>query len=123
MNLKFQVIHHCISGAAPEGLNLDDIHYENSSYSSHKAYCRSKLALLWFTRELAKRLEGTTVHVYAAYPGQSRTCLHRNLTGLYRLVWRMQGFFTQRSPQLGAQTVLFCATDKETGRESGHYYE
>ena len=112
-----------MSGTAPEGINFDDINYENTRYSSHMAYCRSKLALIWFTRELAKRLEGTTVHIYAAYPGQTKSNLHRNLNGLYGFIWRIQAFFVFRSPQLGAQTVLFCATDKETGRESGHYYK
>ncbi|CAG2170265.1 unnamed protein product, partial [Oppiella nova] len=111
------------SRAAPEGIDFEDFNYEKrSNYSSHLAYCRSKLALIWFTRQLATRLEATNVHIYAAYPGLSKTSLTRHITGFYGLIWKVMSFFICKGPELGSQTLLFCIADKETGRESGHYY-
>jgi len=78
--------------------------------------------MILFTRELAKRLQGTNVHVYAVYPGLSKTELSRHITGFYGFIWRIHRWFAFKSAELGAQTVIFCAADKETGRESGHYY-
>uniref|UniRef100_A0A8C9QH72 Retinol dehydrogenase 12 n=1 Tax=Spermophilus dauricus TaxID=99837 RepID=A0A8C9QH72_SPEDA len=44
-------------------------------YCSGLAYCHSKLANVLFTRELAKRLQGTGVTTYAVHPG-AQTSLH-----------------------------------------------
>ncbi|XP_054169366.1 retinol dehydrogenase 13-like [Oppia nitens] len=113
------------SRTAPKGIIFEDINNDNNDkcgHSSHLSYCRSKLALIWFSRQLAKRLEGTNVHIYAVYPGLCRTSLVRHMTGLYAIILKSFGWLAFRSPQLAAQTILFCITDKETGRENGHYY-
>ena len=39
-------------------INFDDIAFENDAYDAGKAFSRSKLALVMFTRHLAKYLEG-----------------------------------------------------------------
>lgn len=41
-----------------------------STWSSFQAYCSSKLCNVLFTRELANRLEGTSVTCYSLHPGQ-----------------------------------------------------
>ena len=50
-------------------INFDDINSEKN-YGPFKAYAQSKLAIVLFTRELAKRMERTNINVYAVHPGQ-----------------------------------------------------
>ena len=49
-------------------INFDDINMEKN-YGGWKAYQQSKLALVLFTRELAKKLQGTGVTVNSVHPG------------------------------------------------------
>jgi len=58
-------------------MNFDDLNSEKS-YNSYSAYSQSKLANVLFTRELAKRLEGTGVTVNALHPGTVQTDLLRH---------------------------------------------
>jgi len=59
------------SGAHGQGdmAYLDDLQTEGYGMSGMKAYGRSKLANIWFTRELAERLEGTGVTATCFHPG------------------------------------------------------
>ena len=50
-------------------INFDDINFEKTKYDATKAYAQSKLANVLFTRELAKRIKGTNIRVYALHPG------------------------------------------------------
>ena len=79
-----------------------------------RAYCRSKLGNLWYVRELAQR--HPTLRVHAVHPGVIATDLGSPSTGLSGAVKRA----VMISPEEGAQTSLFCAT--QPGLESGAYY-
>lgn len=59
-------------------INITDLNSEKS-YDASKAYSQSKLANILFTRELAKRLEGTKVTVNALHPGVVDTELMRHM--------------------------------------------
>lgn len=59
-------------------INVTDLNSEKS-YDPSKAYSQSKLANILFTRELAKRLEGTKVTVNALHPGVVDTELMRHM--------------------------------------------
>ena len=59
-------------------INFDDLKSERS-YNSLTAYGQSKLANILFTRQLAKRMEGTSVTAYALHPGGVRTELARHI--------------------------------------------
>ncbi|XP_013394960.1 retinol dehydrogenase 14-like [Lingula anatina] len=62
--------------------NWDDMNYTTpGSFNSMQAYKDSKLANVMFTRELAKKLEGTNVTVNCFCPGIVRTELGRNNSG------------------------------------------
>lgn len=64
-------------------LNFDDLHFRNGGYGDWVAYAASKLANVYFTRELAKRLtaEGcANVKVCSLHPGVVRTELGRNMS-------------------------------------------
>lgn len=51
------------------GINFDDVNMNKQGYSPARAYYQSKLAVVLFTRELAKRLEGTNVTSNCLHPG------------------------------------------------------
>jgi len=102
-------------------MRWDDMNYEKKgSYGEVKAYSMSKLANLLHTKELARRLEGTGVSVYALHPGVVDTDVFRHSKAAWYgfMVSMMKPFL--RSPLQGAQTSLYCAM--EEGLVNGGYY-
>ncbi|XP_053191966.1 dehydrogenase/reductase SDR family member 13-like [Scomber japonicus] len=92
------------------------------SWQFFSAYCSSKLCNVLFTRELAKRLEGTNVTCYSVHPGVVKTELSRNVS-----LW--QKFFIEPiarllflDPVAGAQTTLHCALQEGIEPLSGRYF-
>ena len=83
---------------------------------------RSKLAVLLFTLELARRLEGTGVTANAIDPGPVASNIAANNAGLlYSLVGPMiRTFFP--SPAKAARTCLLIATDPELATSTGGYW-
>jgi NAD(P)-dependent dehydrogenase (short-subunit alcohol dehydrogenase family) len=59
----------------------DDLDFEKRSYSRTQAYQQSKLANILFSRELARRLEGSGVATYSLHPGLVFTNLFRYIEG------------------------------------------
>ena len=85
------------------------------------AYGLTKLANILFTRELARRLEGSGVTANAAHPGVVNTGLW-NHDGL---LWRFLRLFAppfMRTPEKGAETLVWLATAPQFDSESGGYY-
>ena len=68
-------------------LDFDDMMWANCNYKSFRAYARSKLANVMFSRELAKRLEGTGVSTYSLHPGAIRTNITRYLFAGWRIIF------------------------------------
>ena len=79
----------------------------------------SKLSNVLFTKELARKLEGTGVTTYALHPGVVATDVWRRVPAPLR--WLIKQFMI--SPEQGAQTSLRCATAPELAGETGRYYE
>ncbi|XP_077771171.1 retinol dehydrogenase 13 isoform X1 [Canis aureus] len=63
-------------------IDFDDLNWEKRKYDTKAAYCQSKLAVILFTKELSRRLQGTGVTVNALHPGVARTELGRH-TGMH----------------------------------------
>ena len=82
-------------------------------------YSVSKLSNVLFTKELARRLEGTNVTTYALHPGVVATDVWRKVPSPVR--WVMKKFMV--TPEEGAQTSLRCATAPELATETGRYYD
>ncbi len=108
------------SAAHARRLDFDNLQGERR-YSLMGAYSASKLELIMFTYELARRLEGTGVTANAVHPGGVRTEIYRELRGISRLgiklVWRFM-----RSPEQGASTTVYVATAPELAGVSGRYF-
>lgn len=60
-------------------IKVADLNSEHN-YDSGKAYSQSKLSNVLFTRELARRLQGTGVTVNALHPGIVHTELGRHMS-------------------------------------------
>ncbi|KAL7735422.1 hypothetical protein ACLKA6_019539 [Drosophila palustris] len=106
-------------------MNFDDLNSEKS-YSSIDAYSQSKLANVLFTRELAKRLEGTGVTVNAIHPGVVQTDLLRHYkffeTTIGRILVKGVQWVLFKTSKNGAQTTLYAALDPDLNGVTGLYF-
>ncbi|XP_029454716.1 retinol dehydrogenase 12-like [Rhinatrema bivittatum] len=100
-------------------IKFSDLQSEKS-YDGGLAYCQSKLANVLFTRELAKRLQGTSVTVNALHPGSVSSELIRHSLML-KICWVFCSFFL-KTPVQGAQTSIYCAVAEELESTSGKYF-
>ncbi|MEQ2303147.1 hypothetical protein AMECASPLE_013709 [Ameca splendens] len=105
-------------------INFDDIN-QKINYNPWRSYSQSKLANVLFTRELAKRLQGTGVTTYSLHPGVIRTELGRHFLPTIplwkRVLYKPFSFFI-KNPTEGAQTTIYCAVEESLQNESGFYY-
>ena len=88
------------------------------------AYSRSKLANVLFTRELARRLEGSGVTVNCLHPGVVRSDFGSggDLGGVLGVGWAvMQPFLL--SPKQGADTSIYLAASPDVAGISGEYFD
>jgi retinol dehydrogenase 12 len=81
-------------------------------------YAVSKLANVLFTKELARRLEGTGVTTYAVHPGTVATDVWRGVPAPLR--WAIKKFML--TPEQGAHSTIHCATAPELAADTGRYY-
>ena len=86
------------------------------------AYSQSKLANILFTRELARRLEGSGVTVNSMHPGVVNTGLFQNLGGIGGLVLKTLAPVFMKTPEQGADTLIWLASAEELEGRSGGYY-
>lgn len=99
---------------------VEDINSGRHGYI--QSYANSKLCNVIFSKELARRLEGTGVDVYSLNPGQVNTSLYRSSTVLEKLrSLLLYAFF--KTPEEGAQTSVYLATSYEVDQMSGKYFE
>ncbi|XP_072051092.1 retinol dehydrogenase 12-like [Amphiura filiformis] len=96
-------------------------------------YDRSKVANILFTKELARRLEGTGVSAFALHPGFIKTDIFNKSTEfvgisrfalylvliLYRSVLAIIGI----DEEAGAQTTLYCALEESLPKLSGGLFD
>ncbi len=103
-------------------LKLDDLQLEKS-YRPMRAYAQSKLAVVLFTYELARRLEGTGVTANCLHPGFVATNIaQRDLVLPARLATKLI-FRFGTSPEKGAKTSLYLATSLDVEGVTGKYFE
>jgi retinol dehydrogenase-14 len=91
----------------------------SQGWSMIKAYGRSKLCNILFTRELARRLEGSGVTAICLHPGVVATGFgYRG--GWVEIGWRLAKPF-MISAEKGAETSLFLATHPDPAPFNGGY--
>ena len=102
-------------------LNFDDLQNEQR-YVPFDVYSQSKLANVYFTYEMARRLEGTGVTANCLHPGVVSTALFRHLPP-----WLGTAVKIARplllTPAQGADTVVYLAAAPEVAGVSGRFFE
>jgi retinol dehydrogenase-12 len=101
------------------GVDFDAVRRPGRSITGLPEYAVAKLCNVLFTQELAQRVAGTGVTSYVLHPGVVASDIWR------RVPWPVRPLLTRRmlSPEQGARTSLFCATDEQVAAASGRYYE
>jgi NAD(P)-dependent dehydrogenase (short-subunit alcohol dehydrogenase family) len=108
--------------SARSGLDFDDLQAERA-YSSIGAYNRSKLANIYFARELARRLHDTGVTVNSLHPGFVASRLGRDGDGGVAgdVVMTLARPFAL-SPKRGARTSIYVASSPDVADVTGQYF-
>jgi NAD(P)-dependent dehydrogenase (short-subunit alcohol dehydrogenase family) len=98
-------------------IDFEDIHWEHRKYKTMQAYADSKLANLYFSYELARKLknESNAPMVIAAHPGWTKTELDRH-NGLVGIISSIVG----QKVEMGVLPSLMAAFDPAA--ENGDYY-
>ncbi|XP_066281819.1 retinol dehydrogenase 13-like [Branchiostoma lanceolatum] len=125
-----------VSGLAyifTSGIDFDDINFEKD-YNPGESYYRSKLANVLFSKELARRLEGTGVTSNSLHPGVIYTELVRHRQERIRgevgeqlskaadkIIEGFVGIFGKTCEE-GAQTTICCAVAEEWENTTGLYF-
>ena len=111
-----------VSSNSHAGREIDFADLENRrSYQFMRAYGRSKLGNILFTKELDRRLSGSGVTVNAVNPGFVGTNIGANngwLVNLFLSVTRIWAL----SVEEGAETSVYLASSPEVERVSGEYF-
>ncbi|MDE3177237.1 MAG: SDR family NAD(P)-dependent oxidoreductase [Pseudomonadota bacterium] len=112
----------CTASQAHRGarLDFDDLQGEKR-FNGLRAYQRSKLANILFTRELARRLAGTGVTANCLHPGVVASRFADEAGGWAAPIFALVKRFAI-SPERGADTLLFLAQSAEVAGVSGEYF-
>ena len=101
-------------------LDIDDLQ-SAKSFGATKAYSRSKLCNILFTRELARRLRGTGVTANCLHPGFVATRFGDQSGVLISPFVRLAKIFAT-SPTKGAETIIYLASSSEVSETTGQYF-
>ena len=101
---------------------FDDLQFERGGYAIMRAYARSKLANVLFTRELARRLAGAGVTANCLHPGAVATNIWSHAPWYVRPLLAMAKLF-MISPEQGADAIVYLATSPDVEGLTGDYYE
>ncbi len=102
-------------------IDVDDLESEKQ-FDRYAAYAQSKLALVLFTKKLARDLFGKGVTVNALHPGVVDTKMNtQNIAHMNPLV-RFAYSRTFLSPERGAEPIAYLATASEVREVTGAYF-
>ena len=103
-------------------IHFDDISF-SKRYDGLRVYEQSKLALVLFTYELARKLKETNITANCADPGRINTHIgNKESHGIYKWLWILNKPIL-RSVERGAKTSVYLATSDFGGKISGKYFK
>jgi retinol dehydrogenase-12 len=94
------------------GLDLDDLEFKKRDYDNDAAYRQSKQANRMLTIAFAQKLKQYGITINACHPGDVNSKLSNNL-----------GFRGHESPDQGAATPVWVATEPILKEVTGKYFE
>ncbi|XP_069981883.1 retinol dehydrogenase 13 [Penaeus vannamei] len=102
--------------------DFEDLNFDKSPYSSFRAYALSKLCNVLFTKEIARKLQGTGVVANCLHPGVVATeILNKENTWMGALLTFLIGLIGKTRDD-GAQTSIYLAVAEEAQHISGKYF-
>ena len=101
-------------------IDFDDLQ-ATRRYAGQRAYNQSKLANVLFMYELARRMHGTPVTANLVHPGVTRTAFGAADPAWYTALSGVARPF-MRSPERGADTVIWAASSPELDGVTGGYF-
>lgn len=105
-------------GMYAQALRLDDLQMEREPYRGSVAYARAKRAQVALTRAWAGELKGTSVVAHAMHPGWADTPgIEASLPRFRRVLGPLL-----RTPEQGADTLVWLASAPEPARSSGRLW-
>ena len=104
-------------------MDLDDLGFEKGGYGIMRAYSRSKLGNVLFTRELASRLKGKDVTVTSLHPGVVATNIWSGAPAWTRPALAVLKALFMITPEEGGRRIVYLATSPEVQGKTGGYYD
>ena len=104
------------------GLDLTDVEFKSRPYRGQAAYAQSKQADRMWTWALARRLLGSGVTANALHPGFVASELFRKAGGLLASAVSAYASLRARSPEEGADTLVWLAASAEVEGLSGRFF-
>jgi NAD(P)-dependent dehydrogenase (short-subunit alcohol dehydrogenase family) len=106
------------SGLHQGNFNFEDPEFRNK-FSGFKAYRQSKLGIILMTRLYDSLDKKSGISYYAQHPGMVNTKLGRDAGWFSNLIFKLMG----KSPEKGAQTLIYLVTQDKGNLTSGAYYQ
>ena len=104
------------------GIDFDNLRGEGA-FDYWEAYGRSKLANALFSLELSSRFEGSSISSNALHPGLVQTNIARNAPVVLRTAFDWFGGLISKTPEEGAATQVYVATNPNIKGVSGAFFE
>ena len=98
-------------------LDFDDLMMERK-YAAVGSMARTKLAMVLFTKTLARELAGSGVTVNCLHPGVTKTALTKGMPWFVRASQRFAP-----PPEKGAETSVYLASSPEVDNVSGQFFK
>lgn len=100
-----------LASAGQEPIDFDDVMLEKN-YNAQRAYRQSKLALILFTIELAKRVDDKNIQINCLHPG---TLLNTKMV-------TEAGITPMGEPETGTDSVVYLAASPDLQNTTGAYF-
>jgi len=113
-----RVVNVLSGGMYSQRIHVDDLESRSGAYSGSVAYARAKRGLMILTEEWARRWATDGIVVNAMHPGWADTPgVVSSLPEFHRVTERVL-----RTPEEGADTIVWLASATEAGKVSGKFW-